>query len=59
MSAPRQIQVIGKSIPVNVRPKTSSSGGTRALGVVVLVTCRADGSRSGSCAIASSCDCML
>ncbi len=47
------------SLPVNVRPKTSSLGGTSSFGVVVFMTERADGSMPGSLAIASSCDCML
>ena len=44
---------------MNVRPKTSSSGGTSSFGVVVLVIESAEGSMPGSLAIASSCDCML
>ena len=47
------------SLPVNVRPKTSSSGGTSFLGVMVLVIEREEGLMPGSLAIASSCDCML
>ena len=46
-------------LPVKVRPKTSSSGGTSAFGVVVLVMDRASGLMLGSLAISSSCDCML
>ena len=53
------VEGVGGSLPVNVRPKTSSSGGPSSLGVVVLVTVRAEGSMLGSLAIASSCDCML
>lgn len=44
---------------MNVRPKTSSSGGTRVLGVVVLVMNKASGLMSGSLVISSSCDCIL
>ena len=47
------------SMPVKLRPKTSSSGGTIFLGVIELVICNAWGFKSGSCAIASSCCCML
>lgn len=47
------------SLPVNVRPKTSSLEGTSSLGVVVFTIERAEGSMPGSFAIASSCDCML
>lgn len=44
---------------MKVRPKTSSSGGTSSLGVVVLVMDKASGLMFGSLAISSSCDCML
>ena len=46
-------------LPVKFRPNISSSGGRICLGVVDLVTDSAPGSRSGSRAISSSCDCML
>lgn len=46
-------------VPVNVRPKTSSSGGVSSLGVVVLVIVRTSGLMLGSLASSSSCDCIL
>ena len=46
-------------VPVNARPKTSSSGGRTCFGVVVLVTESCEGLRPGSLAIASSWDWML
>lgn len=55
---PRLLREEG-SLPVNVRPKTSSSGDTSSLSVVAVVIERAEGFMPGSLAIASSCDCML
>lgn len=48
-----------EDLPVKVRPKTSSSGGTICLGVVVFVIDSALAFMSGNWAIASSCDRML
>lgn len=44
---------------MNVRPKTSSWGGTSSLGVVDFVMDSFEGSMPGSLAIESSCACML
>lgn len=46
-------------MPVKFLPNTSSSGGMRALGVVVSVTDRAMGSMPGSLTIPASLDCVL
>lgn len=46
-------------LPVNARPKTSSSGGTICFGVVVLFIDSLEGSMFGSLASSSSWDCML
>lgn len=46
-------------VPVNVRPKTSCSGGTSSFGVVVLMMERASELMLGSLASSSSCDCIL
>ena len=50
---------MAEDVPVKVRPKTSSSGGTICLGVEQSVMVSAWGFKSGNCDIFSSCFCML
>lgn len=50
---------LGGALPVNVLPKTNSSGGTSSFGVIVAVTESFEGSRPGSFLIEVSSFCKL